>query len=75
MNNIGFFVARLNNMVRDLNKLTASSFVDDGDVYKLVTDIMVEANHIRELTDEKRGLVFSMDDGNSRVHFLDRSQK
>jgi hypothetical protein len=55
--NIGFHTARLNNLVRQLNEITASSFAKQGDVYFLVTDILIEANHLRELLKNQQGLI------------------
>lgn len=75
MNNIGFYVARLNNLVRELNKITASSFVDKGDVYENVTNIIIEADHIRKLNDKARFLVLPMDDVRSNVHNIMEHKK
>lgn len=55
--NIGFHTSRLNNLVRQLNEATASSFAQQSDVYFLVTDILIEANHLRELVKNQKGLI------------------
>jgi len=51
--NIGQHVSRLNNMTREMQKISADSFTPDEDIYKLATDIMLEANKIREITSER----------------------
>lgn len=49
--NIGYYVARLNSMVRELQTISAGSG-NDTVVYHMATDIMLEANKIRELLQE-----------------------
>lgn len=50
--NTGYYVSRLNLMVRNLQALSAGSG-KEKEVYELATDIMLEANKIRELLQEK----------------------
>lgn len=57
---IGEQVVRLNHMVRALNKLSADSFTESAELYKLFTDIMLEANKGREKTDERSGNVSNL---------------
>lgn len=53
--NIGFHTARLNILTRKLTEITANSFTEKAEVYFLITEIMLEANHIREMTQDKIG--------------------
>lgn len=57
---VGEQVVRLNHMVRTLNKLSASSFTESAELYKLFTDIMLEANKGREKTSERSGNVSNL---------------
>ena len=49
---LGFRVTKINAMARDLNHLTASSFTDKQEIYKLATDIMLEASEIRKIIEQ-----------------------
>jgi hypothetical protein len=51
--NLGEYVTRINLLARKLTTDTADSFADKSEIYKLATDIMLEANRIRELMQER----------------------
>lgn len=51
--NIGEYVTHINGLSRQLTKISASSFADKAVLYRLATDIMLEANKIREITQER----------------------
>ena len=53
--NIGFHTARLNILTRKLTQMTSDSFAEKAGVYLLITEIMLEANHIREMTKDQMG--------------------
>ena len=58
--NIGFHTARLNILTRKLNEAISSSFAEKSEVYLLITEIMLEANHIREITKDQTGQLRNM---------------
>lgn len=47
-------VVSLNIMARKLQKLSANSFTDRADLYRMVTDIMLEANKAREILEDRK---------------------
>jgi hypothetical protein len=53
--NIGFHTARLSILTRKLTQMTSDSFTEKAEVYLLITEIMLEANHIREMTKDQIG--------------------
>lgn len=51
--NLGEYVTRINMLSRQLTAKSASSFADDAVLYELATNIMLEANKIREICQER----------------------
>lgn len=51
--NLGEYVTRINALARKLTTDSADSFADKGKIYELATSIMLEANKIRELMEER----------------------
>jgi hypothetical protein len=52
--NHGYHITRLNALVRRLQSDSADSLADKKRIYELATEIMLEANHIRGIMDERR---------------------
>lgn len=51
--NLGEYVTRINILSRQLTAKSASSFADDAVLYELATNLMLEANKIREICQER----------------------
>lgn len=58
--NIGHHIAVLGKMTRELQAMSADSLAPAADIYKLATDIILEANKVREILHERTGMVPSL---------------
>jgi hypothetical protein len=52
--NHGYHITRLNALVRKLQSESADSLADKKRIYELATEVMLEANHVREVMNERR---------------------
>ena len=52
--NHGYHITRLNALVRRLQSDSADSLADRRRIYELATEVMLEANHVREIMDGRR---------------------
>jgi hypothetical protein len=52
--NHGYHITRLNAIARKLQTESADSLADKRRIYELATEIMLEANHVREIMDGRR---------------------
>ena len=59
--NIGHHIAVLGKMTRQLQTVSADSLAPAADIYKIATDIILEANKVRELLNERTGMVSDVD--------------
>ena len=58
--NIGHHIAVLGKMTRQLQDISADSLAPTADIYKLATDIILEANKVREILHERTGMVSNL---------------